>query len=98
MIARQVPRRAMLKATGLAALGAGLSACASRRAGSLVSLEPPRRFPRVHVSQDRIIRPVVGLRPFRASGFVVRVANVGATTIVPNYGPGGGGMTPSWGT
>jgi glycine/D-amino acid oxidase-like deaminating enzyme len=98
MIARQVPRRAMLKATGLAALGAGLAACATRRAGSLVSLEPPRRFARVHVSEDRIIRTVVGLRPFRASGFVVRVENVGDKTIVHNYGHGGGGITLSWGT
>ena len=88
----------MLKATGLAALGAGLSACASRRAGSLVSLEPPRRFARVHVSEDRIIRTVVGLRPFRASGFVVRVENVGDKTVVHNYGHGGGGITLSWGT
>ena len=69
----------MLKATGLAALGAGLSACAGRRAGSLVSLEPPRRFARVHVSEDRIIRTVVGLRPFRPSGFVVRAEKVGIT-------------------
>src|SRR5438093_3744150 len=98
MIARQVPRRAMLKATGLAALGAGLSACASRRAGSLVSLEPPRRLARVHVSEDRIIRTVVGLRPFRPSGFVVRTEKIGDTTVVHNYGHGGGGITLSWGT
>ena len=98
MIARQVPRRAMLKATGLAALGAGLSACAGRRAGSLVSLEPPRRFARVHVSEDRIIRTVVGLRPFRPSGFVVRAEKVGDKTVVHNYGHGGGGITLSWGT
>jgi len=88
----------MLKATGLAALGTGLSACAPRRAGSLVWPEPPRRFARVHVSEDRIIRTVVGLRPFRPSGFVVRVEKVGDTTVVHNYGHGGGGITLSWGT
>jgi D-amino-acid oxidase len=91
-------RRAMLKATGLAALGAGFSACASHRAGSLVWPEPPRRFARVRVSEDRIIRTVVGLRPFRASGFVVRLENVGDKTVVHNYGHGGGGITLSWGT
>jgi glycine/D-amino acid oxidase-like deaminating enzyme len=91
-------RRAMLKATGLAALGAGLSACAARRPVSLVWPEPPRRFARVHVSEDRIIRTVVGLRPFRPSGFVVRVEKVGDTTVVHNYGHGGGGITLSWGT
>jgi glycine/D-amino acid oxidase-like deaminating enzyme len=98
MIARPIARRAMLKATGLAALGAGLSACASRRAGSLVMREPPRRFARVHVSEDRIIRTVVGLRPFRPSGFVVRAEKVGDKTVVHNYGHGGGGITLSWGT
>jgi len=98
MIVRPIPRRAMLKATGLAALGAGLSACASGRAGSLVSLEPPRRFARVHVSEDRIIRTVVGLRPFRPSGFVVRAEKVGDKTVIHNYGHGGGGITLSWGT
>jgi glycine/D-amino acid oxidase-like deaminating enzyme len=88
----------MLKATGLAALGAGLSACAARRAGSLVWPEPPRRLARVHVSEDRIIRTVVGLRPFRRSGFVVRAEKLGDTTVVHNYGHGGGGITLSWGT
>lgn len=91
-------RRAMLKATGLAALGAGFSACATRHPGSLVALEPPRRFARVHVSEDRIVRTVVGLRPFRASGFVVRVEKLGDKTVVHNYGHGGGGITLSWGT
>jgi len=98
MTARPVPRRAMLKATGLAALGAGLSACASRAARSLVSPEPPRRFARVHVSEDRIIRTVVGLRPYRPSGFVVRAEKLGDKTVVHNYGHGGGGITLSWGT
>jgi len=98
MTARPVPRRAMLKATGLAALGAGVSACANRRAGSLVALGPPRRFARVNVSEDRIIRTVVGLRPFRPSGFVVRVEKIGDQTVVHNYGHGGGGITLSWGT
>jgi glycine/D-amino acid oxidase-like deaminating enzyme len=91
-------RRAMLKATGLAALGAGVTACASRGPASLVSLEPPRRFARVRVSEDRIIRTVVGLRPYRPSGFVVRVEKIGDRTVVHNYGHGGGGITLSWGT
>jgi len=88
----------MLKATGLAALGAGLSACAARRPGSLLWPELPRRFARVRVAEDRVIRTVVGLRPFRASGFVVRVEKLGDTTVVHNYGHGGGGITLSWGT
>jgi D-amino-acid oxidase len=98
MTDRGVGRRAMLKTAGLAALGAGVSACAGRRAGSLVWPEPPRRFARVHVSEDRIIRTVVGLRPYRASGFVVRAEKIGDKTVVHNYGHGGGGITLSWGT
>ena len=98
MITGPTPRRTVLKATGLAALGAAVSACAGRRAGSLVWPEPPRRLARVHVSEDRIIRTVVGLRPFRPSGFVVRTEKLGDTTVVHNYGHGGGGITLSWGT
>ncbi|PYQ38453.1 MAG: FAD-dependent oxidoreductase [Acidobacteria bacterium] len=88
----------MLKATGLAALGAGLSACAPRQTGSLVWPAAPRRFARVHVSEDRIIRTVVGLRPYRPSGFVVCAEKLGDKTVVHNYGHGGGGITLSWGT
>ncbi len=88
----------MLKATGLAALGAALAGCAGRRAGSLAWPEPPRHLARVHVAEDRIIRTVVGLRPFRPSGFVVRTEKLGEKTVVHNYGHGGGGITLSWGT
>ena len=50
------------------------------------------------VSNDRIIRTVVGLRPHRRSGFVVRTESIDGKTIVHNYGHGGGGITLSWGT
>jgi D-amino-acid oxidase len=93
-----VTRRRLLADAGLAALGASLSACAGKRLESLVAPEPPRRFARVHVSDDRIIRTVVGLRPYRASGFVVRMEKIGDKTVVHNYGHGGGGITLSWGT
>ncbi len=55
-------------------------------------------LPRVHVSADREIRTVVGLRPFRPSGFRVAKEMVGDTAVVHNYGHGGGGITLSWGT
>lgn len=55
-------------------------------------------MPPVHVSQDREIRTVVGLRPFRPSGFVVRAEKLGDTLVIHNYGHGGGGITLSWGT
>jgi glycine/D-amino acid oxidase-like deaminating enzyme len=38
------------------------------------------------------------LRPYRASGFVVRRDQLGDKALVHNYGHGGGGITLSWGT
>ena len=52
----------------------------------------------VHVSEDRVIRTVVGLRPYRSAGFVVRAEKLGDKLLVHNYGHGGGGITLSWGT
>jgi glycine/D-amino acid oxidase-like deaminating enzyme len=45
-----------------------------------------------------VIRTVVGLRPFRPSGFVVRGEKLGPKTVIHNYGHGGAGITLSWGT
>jgi len=52
----------------------------------------------VQVSPEREIRTVVGLRPYRPSGFVVRAEALGDTLVVHNYGHGGSGITLSWGT
>lgn len=89
-------RRALLEAAGSAALGVALSGCAARAA--LVLPEPRRRLARVRVSEDRVIRTVVGLRPFRQSGFRVQAEKLGDKTVVHNYGHGGAGITLSWGT
>ena len=91
-------RRDVLRASGLAALGVSLTGCAASAGSSLVLPEPRRRFARVRVSEDRIIRTVVGLRPFRPAGFVVKAERLGPKTVVHNYGHGGGGVTLSWGT
>ena len=55
-------------------------------------------LPPVRVSAEREIRTVVGLRPYRPSGFVVRAEKLGETLVVHNYGHGGAGITLSWGT
>lgn len=60
--------------------------------------ESERHFPLVKVSRDRVIRTVVGLRPFRSEGFVVSAERLGQKLLVHNYGHGGAGVTLSWGT
>ena len=60
--------------------------------------EAQRRFAPVKVARNRVIREVVGLRPYRPSGFVVEAQRFGNKLLVHNYGHGGGGVTLSWGT
>jgi glycine/D-amino acid oxidase-like deaminating enzyme len=56
------------------------------------------RLARLQVSRDRVVKTIVGLRPFRAAGYVVRSEKIGEQTIVHHYGHGGCGVTLSWGT
>jgi D-amino-acid oxidase len=85
-------RRELLRSLALA--GAGLAAgCSRRGAGAQRGRLPP-----VRVAADREIRTVVGLRPFRPSGFCVRADRIGDKLVVHNYGHGGSGVTMSWGT
>ena len=70
---------------------------AARSARSL-SLSAERHFAPVKVARNRIIREVVGLRPYRPAGFVVSAERLGEKLIVHNYGHGGAGITLSWGT
>jgi glycine/D-amino acid oxidase-like deaminating enzyme len=58
----------------------------------------PKSLPKVDISPHRITRKIAGLRPFRPSGFVVRVERLGEKTLIHNYGHGGCGVTLSWGT
>jgi len=97
-------RREALRAVGLIAGGVLLDSACTRRvqrsvSGS-VSGAPTRirHLAPVNVAADREIRTVVGLRPFRPSGFVVRAESLGDKLLVHNYGHGGGGVTLSWGT
>ena len=92
-------RRAALKTLSAALLGAEAAACA-RHPASHFWPDPraARRFARVRVDPSRVIRTVVGLRPYRPSGFVVRAERLDDKTVIHNYGHGGGGITLSWGT
>jgi D-amino-acid oxidase len=88
------------------ATAGGLAGCVRRsvipaQAAGLAPVNLPDDdcwLPPVHVSADRVIRTVVGLRPFRASGFRVEREQVGDTTVIHNYGHGGGGISLSWGS
>jgi D-amino-acid oxidase len=51
----------------------------------------------VRIDASLVIRTVVGLRPYRATGFVLRAEPFGAKVLVHNYGHGGGGFSLSWG-
>ena len=63
-----------------------------------LSLPQQRKYPLVNVSRERVIREVVGLRPYRPGGFVVQAERLGEKLLVHNYGHGGAGITLSWGT
>lgn len=60
--------------------------------------EAPFRLPRVEVSADRVIGELVGLRPYRPGGFVLRPEVMDGKLVIHNYGHGGCGLGFSWGT
>ena len=86
-----INRRNFLR--GVAATSAALMA----RRGA-IAFDTKRHFAPVKVARNRVIREVVGLRPYRPSGFVVDAQRFGSKLLVHNYGHGGGGVTLSWGT
>src|SRR6185312_14230312 len=85
-----ISRRGFL---GGAAVSAGLLALRPA-----LAFDTKRHFAPVKVARNRVIREVVGLRPYRPSGFVVDAQRFGNKLLVHNYGHGGGGVTLSWGT
>lgn len=92
-------RRELLRTASVLFAGTalGLGGCATRRPAESGARSRTRLVP-VRVSETRRIRQVVGLRPFRPSGFVVRAESLGNQLLVHNYGHGGAGVTLSWGT
>jgi glycine/D-amino acid oxidase-like deaminating enzyme len=90
-------RRDALRSLGWVVAGAA-AGCSSRREAVVAPAIRSSFLPPVKVSEDRILRTVVGLRPFRPSGFRVEKEILGTKRVVHNYGHGGGGITLSWGT
>jgi D-amino-acid oxidase len=87
-------RRSFLR--GAAATSAFLVATRSRALA--LGFDQSRHLAPVKVSRDRVIREVVGLRPYRPEGFRVEAERMGNKLLVHNYGHGGAGITLSWGT
>jgi D-amino-acid oxidase len=90
-------RRDLLRAAALASAPLLLPGCATVVRREPLPAAAQGCLPPVHVSENRIIRTVAGLRPYRPAGFVVREEQVGGTRIVHNYGHGGAEITLSWG-
>ncbi len=89
-------RRQFLQTSALIPL---LTACGVTANGGAANYSPsgvPLR--RVQVSEERVIRTIAGLRPFRRSGFKVGAEPFGDKLVIHNYGHGGGGITLSPGT
>src|SRR4051794_12986195 len=98
----RVNRRTFLHASGIAAAGYGLSACApktapSAAASSRAAVRPPAHLVPVKASWERVIRTTVGLRPHRDPGFVLKADKLDAKLLVHNYGHGGAGVSPAGG-
>ncbi|HEU0310643.1 MAG TPA: FAD-dependent oxidoreductase [Sphingomicrobium sp.] len=75
-----------------------LTGCATTSTGRRTSIADCSPLVPVKVEEGRVIRTVAGLRPYRASGFVVRAEALGDKRLVHNYGHGGAGITLSWGS
>lgn len=94
-------RRNFLKLAGLMAAGAGIGGLGF--AGGFAAARMPfgikvSSFAKPKISYDRILRVTVGLRPHRASGYVLRSEPLDQKTLIHNYGHGGSGWSLSWGT
>lgn len=99
-------RRKFLQVSGL--LGAGIltgaTACTSPGVSqkfierNLIAANKFRKFPKLDISLDRIVKETVGLRPYRKNGFRLEQEKCGEKIIVHNYGHGGSGFSLSWGT
>ena len=92
-------RREICRAAGAGVLTAALSNCQVGTSSGAAYRRTYSRRPWVapRISADNVIREVVGHRPYRPSGFVVKSEQFDEKKVVHNYGHGGAGVTLSWG-
>ena len=84
---------------GMAAISLGLgSGCSFTRLASCNGRKAAKNFARLRLEPECVLRSVVGLRPYRPSGFMIRAEPINEKTVVHNYGHGGAGVSLSWGT
>ena len=86
-------RRSFLAGSGLLSLGP-LALDLARQQGP----KPKRELlPTPDLSDERILRRVVGIRPYRRRCFRLELDEEGRRALVHSYGHGGAGFTLSWG-
>jgi D-amino-acid oxidase len=81
-----------------AAAATALSGGGATAVAAAQTVPTARRLVPVEATLDRVTRTTVGLRPYRAGGFVLYAEGHDTKTIVHDFGHGGGGMSLSWGT
>jgi glycine/D-amino acid oxidase-like deaminating enzyme len=93
-------RRDLLKTLGMGAMAAGMGACTTMDSRGAKFERHYSRKPWVapKINMENVIREIVGHRPYRPGGFVVRSEKLGEKVVVHNYGHGGAGITLSWGS
>ena len=99
----RIGRRRALKSLGALSATTAMGGCATATVGMGSTGRYDRPYSRIpfaapRISHDRIVRVIVGHRPYRPSGFVVRRDEFDGKNVIHNYGHGGGGISLSWGS
>ena len=95
-------RRQLIKTLAYSSALVSLGGC-----GAVIKQKYTKKYTRPHsrkpfiaprITKDKIVRVIVGLRPYRPSGFVVKLQDFNGKNVIHNYGHGGGGISLSWGS
>lgn len=92
-----IDRRAVLRNTALASIGASLSAVPRLALAQPAFAQPASLVP-IIARAERMFKVSVCLRPFRAKGPRIEVEPIAGKTVLHHYGHGGSGWSLSWGS